>query len=124
MSAETQNPRRVSFGGIFRFFAFRFIPALLLIAIIWTVIQIVSVFWGNYTSYADTTSRQDAYAATASAIAPDEREEGSLGEIRLMQFTTNTPQGGGEAPDNSGGFPTNTPLATDIPPATQVSANS
>src|SRR5690606_31407380 len=65
----------------------------------------------------------------ASAIAPeDEAEQGSLGDIRLMQFVTNTPQDGGdEAPtattvSSSGGFPTNTPLATDIPPATDIPA--
>lgn len=130
MSAAVQQRKRVSLRGILRFFVFRFIPALLLIAIIWTLIQTISAFWGRYSIYSDAISRQADYATTATAYAPQvDNEQGNLGQIRLMQFATNTPQGAVEqqatASAGGGGFPTNTPLATeplptDIPSATPI----
>jgi LCP family protein required for cell wall assembly len=125
MSAAVQERKRFSLRGILRFFAFRIVPALLLIAIIWTLIQVIGTFWGQYSAYADITARQAYYAATATAIAPqDDSEQGSFGQIRLMQFATNTPQGTVEqqatTSTGGGGFPTNTPLATEPPGATDI----
>jgi polyisoprenyl-teichoic acid--peptidoglycan teichoic acid transferase len=127
MVSEVQRRKRLSLRGILSFFAFRLIPALLLIAILWTLFQIFAVFWGRYSDYSSITARQADYAATATAIAPqDASEQGSLGQIRLMQFATNTPQGSDTQPTvtSSGGFgfPTNTPFATEPPPATNVPA--
>jgi LCP family protein required for cell wall assembly len=127
MSAAVQERKRFSLRGILRFFVFRFIPALLLIAIIWTLIQVIGTFWRQYSAYADITARQADYAATATAIVPqDDSEQGSFGQIRLMQFATNTPQGAVEqqatASTGGGGFPTNTPLATEPPVATDIPA--
>lgn len=123
MATEEQQRKRLSLRGILRFFTFRFIPALLLIAILWTLFQIIVVSWNGYSEQSRMTSRQDDYAATATAIAPqpNDSEQGSLGQIRLMQFATNTPQGAIEeatASNTGGGFPTNTPIATEPPPIT------
>ncbi|MDQ7024507.1 MAG: LCP family protein [Anaerolineae bacterium] len=123
MSTELQQRKRISLRGILSFFTFRIIPTLLLMAILWTLFQIIGVLWSSYIEQSQIASRQGDYAATASAIAAqsDDNEQGSNGQIRLMQFATNTPQDAVEeatVSNGGGGFPTNTPIATEPPSIT------
>jgi len=108
-------PRRWSFGNIL----FWIVSALLLIGIIWSGLQVMGAFWGQFSQYNETTARQDAYQQTATALAPEE-QTGYRGSIQLAQFATNTPAGGEEptsTPSSGGGLVTNTPAASATPVA-------
>jgi polyisoprenyl-teichoic acid--peptidoglycan teichoic acid transferase len=80
------------FGRLMTFIFFRFLPLLVIVAIVLTLMQVILVFNQSLTRNENTASRQADYAGTATAIAPQEQ---SMSEIRMIaQFATNTPEGG------------------------------
>jgi polyisoprenyl-teichoic acid--peptidoglycan teichoic acid transferase len=94
------------FGRLMTFIFVRFLPLLLILAIVLTLLQVILVFSQSLARNENTASRQDDYAGTATAIAPQEQ---SMGDVRVIaQFATNTPEGG---------IPSETPppTATDVP---------
>ncbi len=113
------SSRRWSLGNIF----YGLFATLLLIGIVWSSVQVVQAFWGQYSQHNETSVRAEDYQQTATAIAPPANESSyDGGEVRLVQFATNTPSGA-ELPTNtpsSGGLATNTPAvaATTIPATT------
>jgi LCP family protein required for cell wall assembly len=125
--ATTTPPRswvRRFFGVIF----LRLIPLLLVIAILWTGVQVVGVFMSQYTQYQTIEGRREAYSATATAIATAgmsaEQQSNFIphqSAIRLVQFATNTPDQAQVIVTPPGALPTNTPAPT-LPSATQPPA--
>lgn len=107
-----RSPRRWSFGNLL----FWMIGGLLLLGIIWSGMQVVRAFWGQFGQYNETTARQDAYQQTATALAPAP-ETGYGGAVQLAQFATNTPSGGQQPTSTpvSSGLATNTPAITATP---------
>lgn len=107
----SQTPRQGKFSWLKRFFsliAFRLIPVLLLLAIGWSLLRVITVFWTQYSQYSEISARQADYASTATAIAA--QADSSKRGIVLVdyQFATNTP------------LVTPTPLATEAPQATPI----
>ena len=93
------------FGRLMTFIFFRFLPLLLIIAIVLTGLQVAMVFNQSLSRNANTAARQGDYEGTATAIAPE--GQGSTGEIYMIyQFSTNTPEGG---------IPTATQAPTEAP---------
>lgn len=125
MSTEQERAHRSILGRIFNFTFFRFIPALLILAIVVSLIQVVGAFISSTNRENVIASREQDYVSTATALAP--AQESSYRDdsfIKVMQFATNTPDGNNTAvlPTNTASsssngslFPTNTPLATEVP---------
>jgi len=131
MSVENQQAQPLSLiRRSLRFLAFRVLPALLVIAIIWSMAQVLSVFITQFSAYNQIIARQDSYIGTATAIAPDsfsEKSQGSSanGNVRLVQFATNTPMPDKNATNDTGSaFPTNTPAASAPQPVTATRQES
>ena len=99
--------------------AFRISSIILLVAILWSVVQVVTALTTELKVDSSFQNRQENYSETATAIASSGQEQGHVGEIRLMQFATNTPDAASD-PESAQAFPTNTPLATDIPAITAL----
>lgn len=104
MSSKTQKS---TIRKVLSFIAFRFIPILLIIALGWSVIRVIGVFWGEYSAHQAIVARQSDYQATATAIAPaaDEQSQRDDGIVLVS---------------NNQQFATNTPLADSAPPATET----
>lgn len=141
MTTETQvsAPRRSGARRFFSFILFRIIPALLILGIFWSVIQILTAFTTQYNAYNHITARREAYIGTATAIAPAEdtgiQDSRAIdnSDVVMIQFATNTPQGAAPtaptmAPGTgASGFATSTPAgeiseptAVNVVPATPV----
>lgn len=128
MSVDSQQVRRPSrIGTIFRFIMARIFPALIILAIIWSLLQVATIFADRLAAQNDLAGRSDAYDATATALAPASNDTGrnDLNGIRLVQFMTNTPSGENAESDNSdsglgNAFATNTPLVAEPISATST----
>lgn len=129
MSNEQQQAQASILRRTLNFTFFRFLPALLVLAIVISLVQVIGASINSYNRNNVLSSRQADYVGTATALAP-EQESSSRddGVIMVAQFATNTPNGddsgnGDLATDtpengnsgNSSLFPTNTPLVTSTP---------
>lgn len=128
MSSEQQAHGSI-LSRVLNFTFFRIIPALLVVAIVVSLVQVLGAFMSSNDRNTVILSRQEDYINTATALAP--AQDSSYRDdsvIRVMQFATNTPSGDDSSNSafptntqesgNSGNgslFPTNTPLATEIP---------
>lgn len=115
MTNETQQAKSSNLRRLWRVIMWRVLPAVLLLAIVWSSVRVIGAFWSQYSDYSTITARQDAYAQTATAIAPDDNADADARQsIQLIdyQFATNTP------------MPTQTPdvTSTPIPPTANVPA--
>jgi LCP family protein required for cell wall assembly len=129
MSTEQQQAQSSILRRVLSFTFFRFIPALLVLAIVISLVQVIGVSISSYNRNNLISSRQNDYIATATALAPEQQSKRRDNDVIMVaQFATNTPagddSGNGGFPtntpaDNSSNngslFPTNTPLVTDIP---------
>jgi LCP family protein required for cell wall assembly len=101
------------FGRLMTFIFFRFLPLLLIVAIVLTLLQVFLVFQQSLNRNAVTDSRQADYAGTATAIAPQEQ---SMSEVRMIaQFATNTPEGGIPTETPAPALPTVEPTLISLP---------
>lgn len=83
------------------FLVFRLFPVLLIVVIVWTGLQTVSVLMAQQGKLQAQQNRQQDYAGTATALSPNQ----SASLLKLVaQFATNTPEG----EQGSGIFATNT----------------
>lgn len=129
MSHENQQAKRGWFGRIWHNVMFRLLPALLLLGIIWSALIVGQALLDNLSANQTLAERQDAYAATATALAPDDSASAN-NLMRHVQFATNTPEAQPTQASNSSGdssaFPTNTPAvtATPIPSSTPLPATT
>lgn len=131
MSDSIKPTRLQRVGGCLSLIAFRFVPLLLILAIVWTGFQVFAAFIMQYNAGTNLESRRDAYQSTATAIAvtyvpaADQRAtvNGVDHSVRLVQFATNTPSGAENGNqeatngDSNALFATNTPVAS---PTSQV----
>ncbi|GAB5489873.1 MAG: hypothetical protein Phog2KO_00880 [Phototrophicaceae bacterium] len=102
-------------GRVITILFFRILPAILLLAIIVSAVQVVNVWMTNLSDDNQTESRQADYIGTATAIAPSDDARNDY--FHFAQFATNTPN----ADTNS--VPSNTPEPTSEP-ATEAPAQS
>lgn len=92
--SEQQQTKEPLWRRVISFTSFRLIPAILIIAIAWSLLRVVGAFWGNYSEYNTIATRQDDYQATATAIAPDAASQSYQDDNIVLagwQFVTNTP---------------------------------
>ncbi len=99
---------------------FRVLPAILILAILVSAIQVANAWLARVNQDNQTASRQADYIGTATAIAPE--GDASNNYFHFAQFATNTPIA--DDTDASGVIATNTPIpeATLVP--TQAPAQS
>ncbi|MCA9915963.1 MAG: LCP family protein, partial [Anaerolineae bacterium] len=112
MVAESNTNQRAARRWTLGNILFWLVATLLLLGIVWSSVQVVQAFWGQYSQQNETSARAENYQQTATSIAPPAVESGyDNGDVRLVQFATNTP--------NSSELPTSTPgssgLATNTP---------
>lgn len=130
MSANT-TPRRSLIRRIFGALTFVILPLLLIAAILWTAASAVRTFARNYQDYQSVVESRSDYAATATALVPEDdapashqEPEGDGGGYYLIaQFATNTPLA--DEPQSEPLIATNTPAApapTAEPQATATQA--
>lgn len=103
-------------GRFFSTLFFRIIPAVLIIAIAVSLVQVITVWLNSLNQSNQSSMRQDDYIGTATAIAPEGDADNNF--FHFVQFATNTPID--ETSNSESGFPTNTPLAN----ATEQSATA
>jgi polyisoprenyl-teichoic acid--peptidoglycan teichoic acid transferase len=136
MSTEQQQAQASILSRALNFTFFRFIPALLVLAIIISLVQVIGASINSYNRNNVTSSRQTDYISTATALAPEQQSSNRNDNLLMVaQFATNTPDGDASSSesfptntlenDNSGNgslFPTNTPIVTNtpIPPPTST----
>lgn len=92
--SEQQQATKPAWRRALSFISFRLIPAVLIIAILWSGIRVFGAFWGQYSDFNTLVARQVDYQGTATAISPDAASQSQLdGDIVLAgwQFATNTP---------------------------------
>lgn len=111
-----RKPSRLS--RLAGFIAFRLVPLLLVVVIVWTAFQAAGVAVNAQNANQQTQLRQTDYAATASALAPA-NQQGSVMRL-IAQFATNTPVA---TPVPTIAVATSIPLPTldpDVPPTPYV----
>lgn len=112
--SNNQQARPSFLGRAVTLIFFRILPAILIIAIAVSAIQVVNVWLVGVNRDNQTVSRQADYIGTATAIAPEGDAKNNY--FHFAQFVTNTPLA--DNTDNSTLLSTNTPVqeATAIPP--------
>jgi LCP family protein required for cell wall assembly len=96
------------------FLVFGVLPAVLVLAILWTLVQLVSVSMAEAQAASSLQERRGAYEQTATALATYLGGAAVESNAQLVaQFVTNTPQAG----QSDGVFATNTPMVTPAPPS-------
>jgi LCP family protein required for cell wall assembly len=120
MTANTTRFGRVT--QILSWILGRFVPFILLLAVIWSGFQLLRVTITQVNRANELSARQADYALTATAIAP--ADSGALRQVLVAQFATNTPIGAQPTPENTGNtgsggvFATNTPAFVAPTPTT------
>jgi polyisoprenyl-teichoic acid--peptidoglycan teichoic acid transferase len=93
---NTTTPPRSRVRGFFNLIFFRFIPALLILSIVWVLVQAAGTLIARYNALNDLNARREAYSTTATAIssAGDTNMQDNPAQESddiLVQFVTNTP---------------------------------
>lgn len=115
MAQATVNQAGRSRLGRFLFWAFfRLLPALLIVAIVWTLGRTFFLYTERQAEMSNFMPNSSDYALTVTALAPDD-SSGTGDGIRLVQFATNTP----DAPAPTA-IPTDSPTATPDVAATPI----
>ncbi|MEO1644159.1 MAG: LCP family protein, partial [Chloroflexota bacterium] len=114
-----QQAKTSGFGRFLTLIFFRVLPAILLIAIVVSLVQVVNVWMTSMAQNSTTADRRTDYIGTATAIAPEETEEALNNLFLPIQFATNTPMGNeNDAQSDASATPvsaTLVPTATDSP---------
>lgn len=120
MSTGQQQAQASILSRILNFTFFRFIPTLLVLAIIVSLVQVIAASINSYNRSEVISSRQADYIGTATSFPTQEQQNSSRNDsvIMVMQFATNTPDveatdtPENDDSDNGSLFPTNTPLVS------------
>lgn len=126
MSADV-SPRRSLIRRIFSTLTFVIFPLLLIVAIVWTAVTAIGTFASNYQDYQEIVDRRSDYAATATALVPEDapashqEPEDSAEYFLIAQFATNTPDAP-DQPESESIIATNTPDAPEPTAEPQMTA--
>lgn len=125
---SNQQAKPSAFGRVITLLFFRLLPAVLLIAIVVSLVQVVNAYFTSMEQNNITAERRSDYIGTATAIAPDDNSDGANANFfQRVQFATNTPMNN-TSDDQQGSQveeATSTPQpATQTPVATEAPAQS